>query len=410
MRNERLRALLLERGETPDKLAEAVQVDAKTVERWITKGRIPYRRHRFEVAAFLGVDESYIWPDALGRDEVAAVSESEVVAVYPHRSEVPRDVWGHLFSAGRTGDRRAGVLRAVPVRGRGHPEDLQGQGRGRASGCGSCSVTRTARSWPSAAKTRASAMPWPPRSATRWRCTGRCGRWRAWSSGCTARCCTTRSTAPMTRCWSTPTCYGVTAAQRPGLAPAQAPRRRAGQLVHRQLRAGLGNGHAVGRGLAGVARRIDYYDDPAAPKANSLVPSVNVVVTNAAGEVLLIRRSDNDNWAVPGGAIDLGESMVQAAVRETREETGIDCEVTGLVGIYTDPRHVILYTSNGEARQEFSIVLTARATGGEPTRSEREQRGPVGPARGPRRLSDGSLDAAAHRALPRADAATPYLG
>ena len=57
-------------------------------------------------------------------------------------------------------------------------------------------------------------------------------------------------------------------------------------------------------------------------------------------------------------------------MRETREETGIDCEVTGLVGIYTDPRHVILYTSNGEARQEFSIVLTARATGGEPERSE----------------------------------------
>jgi ADP-ribose pyrophosphatase YjhB (NUDIX family) len=118
-----------------------------------------------------------------------------------------------------------------------------------------------------------------------------------------------------------------------------------------------------------VARRIDYYDDPSAPEANSLVPSVDVVVTNSAGEVLLIRRSDNDNWAVPGGAIDLGESLVQAAVRETQEGTGIDCEVTGLVGIYTDPRHVILYTSNGEARQEFSIVLTARATGGEPERS-----------------------------------------
>jgi ADP-ribose pyrophosphatase YjhB (NUDIX family) len=111
----------------------------------------------------------------------------------------------------------------------------------------------------------------------------------------------------------------------------------------------MGNGHACGRGLAGVARRIDFYDDPSAPEANSLVPSVNVVVSNAAGEVLLIRRSDNDNWAVPGGAIDLGESMVQAAVRETREETGIDCEVSGLVGIYTDtpPRHVMLYTSNG---------------------------------------------------------------
>jgi ADP-ribose pyrophosphatase YjhB (NUDIX family) len=144
----------------------------------------------------------------------------------------------------------------------------------------------------------------------------------------------------------------------------------AGQLVHRQFRAHLGIGHA-GRGKLGhVARRIDFYDDPAAPKANSLVPSVNVAVTNADGDVLLIRRSDNQNWAVPGGAIDLGESMVQAAVRETKEETGIDCEVTGLVGIYTDPKHVILYTSNGEARQEFSILLTARATGGAPTRSD----------------------------------------
>jgi 8-oxo-dGTP pyrophosphatase MutT (NUDIX family) len=101
-----------------------------------------------------------------------------------------------------------------------------------------------------------------------------------------------------------------------------------------------------------------------------MVASVNVVVANPAGEVLLIRRSDNGNWAVPGGGIDLGEALVQAAVRETREETGIDCEVAGLVGIYTGPRHVILYTSNGEARQEFSIVLTARATGGEPTWSE----------------------------------------
>jgi ADP-ribose pyrophosphatase YjhB (NUDIX family) len=114
-----------------------------------------------------------------------------------------------------------------------------------------------------------------------------------------------------------------------------------------------------------VGRRIDFYDDPEAPAATNLVPSVNVVLTNDAGQILLIRRSDNDNWAVPGGAIDLGESMTQAAVRETREESGVECEVTGLVGIYTDPCHVILYTSDGEVRQEFSIVLTARVIGGQ---------------------------------------------
>ncbi len=121
---------------------------------------------------------------------------------------------------------------------------------------------------------------------------------------------------------------------------------------------------------ADVSRRIDYYDDPAAPKANSVVPSANVVVINDAGEILLIRRTDNDNWALPGGAMDLGESLPDAAVRETAEETGVQVELTGLVGIYTDPRHVILYTSNGEVRQEFSVVFTARPVGGEPTPSD----------------------------------------
>ena len=78
--------------------------------------------------------------------------------------------------------------------------------------------------------------------------------------------------------------------------------------------------------------RIDYYDDPTAPAANSMVPSVNVVVESDSGQILMIRRSDNDNWALPGGAIDLGESMSQAGIRETVEETGIECEITGVRG------------------------------------------------------------------------------
>ena len=112
--------------------------------------------------------------------------------------------------------------------------------------------------------------------------------------------------------------------------------------------------------------RIDYLDDPTAPAATTIVPSANVVVTNDAGEMLLIRRSDNENWALPGGAMDPGESLSQCGVREVQEETGIRCEITGLVGVYTNPRHVILYTSNGEVRQECSLVCTARMVGGEP--------------------------------------------
>lgn len=98
---------MLERQVTPAKLAETVQVDAKTIERWIVAGRIPYRRHRYAVAAFFGVDESYIWPDAMDRDEVVAASESEIVAVYPHRWAVPREAWGHLFEQA---EREIGVL------------------------------------------------------------------------------------------------------------------------------------------------------------------------------------------------------------------------------------------------------------------------------------------------------------
>jgi len=107
MPNERLRAALLERGMTPATLADAIKVDPKTVERWITIGRQPYRKHRYAVAALLGVDESFLWPEALSPAQVAAASESEILAVYPHRWAVPRDAWRRLFESA---DREIGVL------------------------------------------------------------------------------------------------------------------------------------------------------------------------------------------------------------------------------------------------------------------------------------------------------------
>jgi hypothetical protein len=68
---------------------------------------VPYRKHRYGVAAFFGVDESYIWPDALDHDQVLSASESEIVAVYPYRRAVPRDAWGHLFGQA---EREIGIL------------------------------------------------------------------------------------------------------------------------------------------------------------------------------------------------------------------------------------------------------------------------------------------------------------
>ncbi|MFF9777097.1 NUDIX hydrolase [Streptomyces sp. NPDC013978] len=114
--------------------------------------------------------------------------------------------------------------------------------------------------------------------------------------------------------------------------------------------------------------RIDYFNDPNAPKANSVVPSVTAVALNEAGDVLLIHRTDNDLWALPGGGVDVGESAPDAAVRETKEETGCDIEVTGLVGLYTNPAHVMAY-DDGEVRQQFAICFRARVTGGEPRTS-----------------------------------------
>jgi ADP-ribose pyrophosphatase YjhB (NUDIX family) len=109
--------------------------------------------------------------------------------------------------------------------------------------------------------------------------------------------------------------------------------------------------------------RRDYYDDRAAPAPNSIIPAVTAVVKDDRGRVLLIRRTDNDRWALPGGGIELGETVAQTVVREVREETAVDVEVLGLVGIYSDPRHVIAY-DDGEVRQQFSICFRARPVGG----------------------------------------------
>lgn len=108
--------------------------------------------------------------------------------------------------------------------------------------------------------------------------------------------------------------------------------------------------------------RVDYYNDPDAPKANSVIPSVTVGVRDDAGRLLLIHKIDNDRWALPGGGHDAGERITDTAVREVLEETGVQVEITGLVGLYTDPNHVMKY-DDGEVRQQFSICFKARQVG-----------------------------------------------
>ena len=110
--------------------------------------------------------------------------------------------------------------------------------------------------------------------------------------------------------------------------------------------------------------RVEYYNDPNAPKANSIAVAVAAFIQADDGRILMIRRTDNDLYSIPGGQLELGETLAEAAVREVREETGIDCEVTGVIGLYSDPKHVIAY-DDGEIRQEFSICFYAKRIGGD---------------------------------------------
>ncbi|MEW2145764.1 NUDIX domain-containing protein [Micromonospora vinacea] len=115
--------------------------------------------------------------------------------------------------------------------------------------------------------------------------------------------------------------------------------------------------------------RIEHFNNPNAPKPNSIVVAVTVFVQDEQGRVLLIQRTDNGLWALPGGGQDFGEYISETAMRETREETGVEVEVAGVVGIYTNPNHVVEY-SDGEVRQQFSICFRGRYLSGELTTSE----------------------------------------
>ncbi|MDP4510508.1 NUDIX domain-containing protein [Nonomuraea turcica] len=114
-------------------------------------------------------------------------------------------------------------------------------------------------------------------------------------------------------------------------------------------------------------KRVDYWRDPDAPKPTSRKASASVFVRDDGGRLLMLRRTDNDLWTIPTGGVKRGETVAQAAARECREETGLDVEVTGLVGVFSTPDHVIVYMHGDkvdEVRQPINICLRARVVGG----------------------------------------------
>jgi hypothetical protein len=97
MPNERLRRAIQHAGLRLEDIAEHVEIDVKTAERWITKGRVPHARNRARTAELLSVDELDLWPEAAqGRDGRSA-SDGEVLRIYAQRGSVPSERWSELL-------------------------------------------------------------------------------------------------------------------------------------------------------------------------------------------------------------------------------------------------------------------------------------------------------------------------
>lgn len=97
MPNERLRTTLADSGYDYDSLAKELGIDPKTPERWITRSITPRRTTAHRAAKLLGVAPSWLWPDLESNRE--AVSQAEIVTLYPHRSEVPKHLWLDLLTS-----------------------------------------------------------------------------------------------------------------------------------------------------------------------------------------------------------------------------------------------------------------------------------------------------------------------
>ena len=126
---------------------------------------------------------------------------------------------------------------------------------------------------------------------------------------------------------------------------------------------------AVANGAAAV-RRVHFHDGTA-PVAAVVAPSVFVAARDGRDRLLLVRRWDSGAWELPGGRVEVGESVLDAAVRETVEESGVLVRITGVVGLFTDPAHIVV-SGAGEVRQQFVLCLHAWVVQGNPVPDLRE--------------------------------------
>jgi 8-oxo-dGTP pyrophosphatase MutT (NUDIX family) len=96
-----------------------------------------------------------------------------------------------------------------------------------------------------------------------------------------------------------------------------------------------------------------------------LLPAAAVIPKDDDGRILLVRQSQHDKWETIGGTVEPDESPFEAAVREAKEEAGIDVEIS-LLTVLGGPDYVTTYP-NGDRCQYVSSVFDARIVGGVPT-------------------------------------------
>jgi 8-oxo-dGTP pyrophosphatase MutT (NUDIX family) len=114
-----------------------------------------------------------------------------------------------------------------------------------------------------------------------------------------------------------------------------------------------------------------------------VLPSAAACIRDERGRILLLRRGDGDIadgdiadgdiadgdirrdglWSMPGGALDPGERLDQAVVREVREETGLEVEPVAVIGVYSDPENIHTYP-NGDRVQPITTFFECRVVGG----------------------------------------------
>jgi 8-oxo-dGTP pyrophosphatase MutT (NUDIX family) len=103
-----------------------------------------------------------------------------------------------------------------------------------------------------------------------------------------------------------------------------------------------------------------------------LLPSVSVLPVNAVGQALLVRHAGHDDgWAVLSGAVEVGESPAQAAVREAREEIGAEVRLLGLLDVLGGRDCEVTYP-NGDRAAYVTAVYRAEIISGVPTVADGE--------------------------------------